>query len=465
MTEALVLEPGSFRDKANRVFYNGKDVLRALDRQALEHWRLLESKSFYQALSREGKIIPTQPASLDLLPNAEEAGWAAVLHHERIPFISYPYEWSFGMLKDAALLQLELLSTALKEDMVLKDASAFNIQWKGCRPIFIDVPSFVPWIPGSPWAAYRQFCEHFLNPLFLQAYRGIPFQPWLYGSLGGISVEDGSRLLARDFFKPGVLTDVLLHARFQRYYASTSRRIRDDLHTSGFRKDLIQANLTRLTKIVGRLSCKPSRSVWSDYAETRNYAPQAYDQKKAFVETAVKEKRRRLVWDLGCNTGDFSRLAAPYADEVIAVDGDAKVTDMLFQSLKIGGPSNILSLTLDVTDAPAGRGWLGRERKAFVDRGTPDLILCLALVHHVAIGSNIPLKEWIQWLASFGADLVIEFVSPEDPMVERLLRNKDAIHADYTAEHFEAVLACYFKINRRQPLGTGLRILYACRPL
>lgn len=459
----VTLEPGSFRDKSSRVFYEGTHVYRALNREAVADWNRLQETSFYAAFSREGKIVPTRPVSLNVLPETDRGTWEAVLEHEPIPFVSYPYEWSFGMLQDAALLQLELLSSALREDMILKDASSFNIQWNGARPVFIDVPSFTAWTPGQPWGGYRQFCELFLIPLLLQAYRDVPFQPWLRGSLDGISPAVGSRLLGGDFYRPGVLLDVLLHARFERRYARTTRHVKKDLSKAGFSREMILANVSRLTKIISRLSWKTSRSHWTDYPDTHSYGPQEEADKRNLIEQVLRRKRRRLVWDLGCNMGDFSRLASKHADYVVAMDSDAQVIEALYRQLKKEKEGRVLPLVADVADLSSGLGWQGKERKALVDRGRPDLILCLALVHHVAVHSNIPLREWVEWLARQGADLVIEFVTPEDPMVEQLLRNKDGNHDDYTQANFEAVLSRCFVIHERHPLGSGRRILYTCQ--
>jgi SAM-dependent methyltransferase len=458
----IIRESGSFRDKANQVFYGDGKVFRALNREALGHWRLLEAKPFYKTFCREGKIVSTQSASLDLLPDSDRAPWAGVLQHEPIPFVSYPYEWSFGMLQDAALLHLELLDAALNDNMILKDASSFNIQWNGTRPVFIDIPSFIEWPPGTPWDGYRQFCELFLFPLLLQAYRDIPFQPWLRGSVDGISTENASRLLAWDFYKPGVLMDVLLHARFERRYARTTRHVKRDLQKAGFTKEMVRANVARLTRIISHLSRKGPRSHWMDYPESRSYAPVEEEAKRHFVDDILRKRRRRLVWDLGCNRGEFSRLAARQADYVVTVDSDAQVVEALYQSLKAESSLNVLPLVANLADLSSGLGWLGHERKAFVDRGRPELILCLALVHHVVIGANIPLEDWVRWLSGFRSELAIEFIAPEDPMVEQLLRNKNENHEDYTTAHFEEILSRYFVVHQRAEISSGRRVLYAC---
>ena len=367
------------------------------------------------------------------------------------------------MLKDAALLHLELLSAALRENMILKDASAYNIQWRGPRPVFIDLPSIIPWTTGHPWYGYRQFCELFLFPLLLQAYRDISFQPWLRGSLEGIPVEDCSHLLRQDFYRPGVLKDVLLHAYFQRRYAATPRRVKDDLQTMGFHKEMIQANVTRLSKIIGQLTWTSTPSPWSAYEELKHYVPEDKETKRTFVTRVLQEKRRRLVWDLGCNEGEFARLAAAHSEDVVAVDSDSKIIEAFYQTLKTQKSPNILPLVMNLANASSGLGWRGLERKAFVDRENPDLVLCLALMHHVAITANIPLGEWIPWLAGLGEELLIEFVSPQDPMVQFLLRNSDGERELYDEQVFEALLNLHFRIEKRQPLKSGCRILYACR--
>jgi hypothetical protein len=298
----------------------------------------------------------------------------------------------------------------------------------------------------------------------LQAYGDMSFRPWLRGSIDGIPVEECLRLLSRYFYKPGILTDVIFHALFQRRYAGTSRRIQNDLRGAGFHKELILANVRRLIKIVKAIAWQPKASAWSSYTEDCSYTAENYESKLAFVERFASRKHRRLIWDLGANAGDFSKRVAPHADAVVAVDGDARVIDRLYQSLRSDGPANILPLVMNLADPSPGLGWLGSERKAFSSRRPPDLILCLALVHHLTITANIPMSEFIKWLSEFGAELVIEFVRHPDPMVQRLLLNKEADDQDYHYHRdiFQSDLAEYFNIIDRLELNNGNRILYAC---
>lgn len=458
---ALALEPGSFRDWDSRVFYDDARVLRALSENGLADWDALsESKLFGQAVA-EGKLVATSRVD-----DASIAGAAAVLEHERIPFVSYPYEWTFSMLRDAALLQLELLRRALDEDLMLKDSSSYNVQWNGARPVFIDVGSFERLRPGEPWAGYRQFCMLYLNPLLLQAYKGVDFRPWLRGSLAGITPVEARRLLSfRDLFRPGVLTNVALHARLERKHDDSERDVKTELKRAGFKKELILANVRRLEKLVRGLEWKPGSTAWSGYRATTSYDEADAARKEAFVREVVHTRQWNLVWDVGCNEGRHSRIAAENARYVVALDGDGAVVDRLYRSLAAEGESTILPLVSDVTDPSPALGWHGLERQTLEARGRPELTLCLAVLHHVAIGGNVPVPEFLSWLAELQTALVIEFPTRDDPRVASLLmRKKAGAHPDYDREPFERALADRFEIERTEELANGTRILYHARP-
>lgn len=460
---ANAFESGSFRDRTSRVFYHNGAVYRALTQAALQDWEALSSTQFFQRLSAAGKVIASERTE-GVFPPTREHQWAAVLKHQLVPFISYPYEWSFSMLKDAALLQLELLLAALDEGMTLKDATPFNFQWRGTRPVFIDTPSFERLTPGEPWAGYRQFCQLFLYPLFLQAYKDIPFQPWLRGALDGIDPADCNRLMSlRDRFRPGVLTHVYLQAKAQAKYAATDRDIKKELHTAGFHATLIKANAQRLQKLVQKLAWKRTASAWSAYTEHNSYADDDKRRKEEFVRSVVQSRPWNLVWDFGCNTGVFSRIAAENARVVVAMDADQLVIERFYQSLKAQEQTIILPLVNNLADPSPNLGWRGLERKTLLERGKPDLTLCLALIHHMVITANVPLPEFIGWLASVTQELVIEFVTRDDPMVRTLLRNKRDLYTDYNTAYFEQCLSEAFAILRQDTLAAGARKLYYAR--
>lgn len=465
MSEAL-LEPGSFRDRSARVFYHDGEVFRGLSERALEQWEALSGTRFYGRFVGEGTLIGSERIEDGQVPLPPSAStWAAVLRHEMVPFVSYPYEWTFGMLQDAALLQLDLLLAALDEGLTLKDASPYNVQWRGARPVFVDVASFEKWAAGEPWVGYRQFCQLFLYPLLLTAYRDVPFQPWLRGSLEGIEPETCLNLLgARGRLRSGVLTHVYLQARAQAAYGSTHHDVRSELRAAGFGSQLIRANAVRLRKLVAGLKWRRHRSTWSEYTQCGHYQAEDAEAKRGFVRRAASLRPRQMVWDLGCNTGTFSRIAAEHARHVVAIDSDQLAVERLYQALKAERHGTILPLVLSLADPSPDLGWKNLERKRLTARGRPDLVLCLALVHHMVIGSNIPLVEFLDWLADLGAELVIEFPTRDDEMVRTLLRNKEDQYSDYQLDVFERELGRRFLVAEREGLASGTRVIYRATP-
>ncbi len=471
MTSPL-LDAGSFRDRQGRVFYHQGRVYRALSSAALDAWRALEASQFFRAATDAKTMVATTEVDLTRDANlstddlaALSPHWVAALEHERIPFLSYPYEWSFSMLQDAARLQLDLLRGALEEGLIAKDASSYNVQFRGAKPTFIDTASFEPWTEGEPWVGYLQFCQLFLYPLLLTAYRGIPFQPWLRGSLDGVTPEDCNRLLTfRDRMRPGVLADVYIQAKLQAKTSGGDQKVRNDMRKAGFSRAMILGNVNRLSKVVDKLSWQRTASEWADYATVNSYDEAAHAAKARFVEAAAGEKRWPLAWDLGANTGTFSRLIAPHADTVVSLDIDALAIERLYCQLRADGPTNILPLVFNLADASPGLGWRTRERKTLDERGHPDFVLCLALIHHLVLRANIPLPDVIAWLGTLDTHLVIEWVGKDDAMVKRLLRNKEDIYDDYTLEGFEQALAHHFEIVRHESIHDGTRRLYFARP-
>jgi len=459
--EQIEREPGSYRDRNGAVFYRGDRVFRYLSPRALENWRRLEQAPFFQRLRAEGRVVDTQ--TIDARAEGLELGrWAGVVEHARIPFISYPYEWSFGMLKDAALLHLELMREALLADMILKDSSAYNMQWEGVRPVFIDIPSFEPLGSGEPWVGYRQFCELFLYPLMLQAYKGVDFRPWLRGRVDGVPAEDMRGLMSsRDLLRPGVLLHVAAQAALQkRYSGGGQKNVRGALAEAGFGKALIQRNVDKLSRLVGKLEPANTKTTWADYDRTHSYDQAELNKKIDFVRRAAATRHWRLAWDLGCNTGTFSRVAAEHSDYVVAMDGDWMAIEHLYRREKNGTSKNILPLVVNLADASPSQGWRNAERKAITERGKPELTLCLALVHHIVISANIPLADFISWLASLGTSVVIEFVGRDDEMVQTLLSNREDQYDDYHPEIFRELLAAHFDIQSEEPLKGGKRQIY-----
>jgi hypothetical protein len=460
--DTSTLEPGSFRDPESRVFYAGDEVYRALSADGLSDFEAVKASGLLDG----GRVVATeQVEDVSALKGLLVHEPAAVLRHERIPFVSYPYEWTFSMLKDAALLQLDLLLNALDHDLVLKDSTPYNVQFKGGRPVFVDVGSFERLREGEPWIGYRQFCMLYLYPLLLQSAKGVPFRPWLRGAIDGITPTQMRGLMSfRDRFRKGVFTNVFLHARLEARYADRPGQVKQEVKRV-FKKELFVANVRKMRKLVERLQWDPPKGVWTAYGERNSYTDDDARRKDEFVRQVATSQPWKLVWDIGANNGRYSRIAAEGAQTVIAVDADQGPVELLYRDLRSEGNEQILTLTMNLADPSPGLGWRGLERRSMPDRGKPDLVLALALVHHVAISANVPVKEFVDWLASLGTALVIEFPTREDPMVKKLLAPKrDGLHPDYELGYFERTLGEAFDVERSERLESGTRVLYFARP-
>ncbi|MEM7142407.1 MAG: methyltransferase [Actinomycetota bacterium] len=457
-------DPGSFRDPLSRVLVDGDRVLRVVRDAGVADLDALEGARFWADAQAAGTVVGTRATSMP----AELAvdGWERAVEHDRIPVISYPYEWTFSMLRDAALQQLELTRAALADGLLTKDATPFNTQFVGAAPVFIDVGSFERLPRGEPWRGYRQFCESFYNPLLLQAVRDMPFQPWLRGARSGIGPVECRRLLSgRQLIGKGAFTNVVLHARLERRHADSRRDVEGELRQAGYGPKLIDAQLAKLSKVVQKLEWKASASTWSDYTDRSHYGERDLQAKVDFVTSVAAATPRRQIVDLGTNDGHFARLVAGHAASVVAVDGDPLVVDRLYRSLRHEGSVDILPLYVDLLDPSPSLGWRSRERAAFVDRVAPDLTLALALVHHLAISGTVPLPEVIEFLHDLGGEVVVEFPTRDDPMVQRLLdRKRSGLFDHYRLDAFDDAIAGRYEVVRREVLPSGTRHLFHLAP-
>jgi len=463
-------EPGSFRDRDSRVVVAPDAVYRVLSERGAEDWRALSGSPLLERLTGDGSLVATEEVGTDALDGASvlASDTAAVLRHERIPFVSYPYEWTFGMLRDAALLQLDLELAALENGLSLKDATPYNVQFRGSDPIFIDVGSFETLREGEPWVGYRQFCMLFLYPLLLQAYKDIPFGPILRGSIDGITPTDAAKYFSfgERIRRRGVLTHVALHARLERRYEEREGgEVKEELKKANFKTELVKANVQRMRKLVSKLKWRAGDTAWTNYRQDNTYSDEDAARKADFVREAAAAKRPGLVWDMGCNDGAYARIAAESAESVVAFDLDAATVEAMYRSLREEKNTKILPLVANLADPSPGLGWRGLERRTLEDRGKPDLALALALIHHVSITANVPLAEFLDWLHGLDASVVIEFPKREDPMVRRLLSGKrEGSNADYEAETFERLLNERFTVERREELPSNTRVMYLVHP-
>ena len=475
MAHRLESDAGSFKDPAGRVYRlggeaDGMRIVRGLNRAAAATMERLLAEPFFSELVAAGQVVATAMANR-ADPDVRRVlgeGWHAAVEHEAVEFVTWPYEWPFSMLKDAALLHLLVLETSVRNGWLLKDATPFNVQWMGARPVFIDVPSFVPREDGAYWHGYRQFCATFLTPLLLTAHLGIPFQPLLRSRLEGIPPEEAVRYFSGlRRFRRGVRSHVWFPARAERRVRRRERRGRP-ARSHGDRQrqptTLLLALMDSLKRLIGRLSCGPAHSDWSGYAGSHSYAAADFERKQDFVRRHSAARRPGLTWDLGANTGVFARIAARHSRLVVAADRDAEAVELLYREVRSGGPQNVIPLVLDVANLSPGQGWAGRERAAFDARRSPDLVLCLALVHHLRVAANIPLPRFVDWLRSLDAAVMLEFVGRDDEMFRKLVAHKTEDYADYTAENFERQVRRRFSVRDRLPLKGGSRELFLLEP-
>ena len=466
MTEFKPLA-GSFRDPAARVYVDGDVILRGVDAVTLANFRALIEFDFFREEAGQERIVGTRV--LDEGDRRSIAiksqGWAGALEHDRLPLLSYPYEWTFTMLKDAALLHLDLLEESIEAGWILKDSTPYNVQFMGSAPIFIDIPSFVPRAPGDYWRGYRQFCMLFLYPLLLKAYRGIPFQGLLRASLDGLSpVEIAPFFKGFGGFRKGVLAHVKLPAALERRVVARGTNFVTKIakpQSEAMVRGLVQS----MRRIVGGLKAPTTATSWSEYNDIHSYDGAAIEEKKAFVAKAAAQASCKMVWDLGSNTGTFSELLEGRADYIISVDGDHECVEQLYLRLRARNGKKILPIVMNLVNPSPNQGWANGERLAFDDRNKPDLILSLALIHHICLTNNVPIPDFLDWLATTGARLIIEFVDRNDSMVREMLQRKSETHEDYNLANFERELRRRYEILLSAPLKRGERQIYYCAPL
>jgi ribosomal protein L11 methylase PrmA len=453
--------PASFRDPDAAVFVAGGRLVRGLTRQGAAQYDAVRATGLLDALERDGLVVVTREGS-DVCADPALARFDRVIEHEVVPFVSYPYEWPFELLQRAALLHLDVHLRALGRGVTLTDASAFNVQFRGVKPAFIDIASFIPYRDGQLWAAHRQFCEQFLNPLLLTARTGVTHHAWFRGSLEGIPTEALAALLpARGWLSPRLLFHVLLPARVERAAprreaASVAMIRRAHLPKAGY-----VAMLRQLRAWIGGLAPRCAAwTPWSAYSETRTYQSTEIEEKRRVVAEFAARHRPATLWDLGCNDGEFAEVALVHgAGRVIGFDADPAALGLACRRADREA-LDFLPLYQDVANPSPGQGWLGLERASLVGRARPDAMMALAFAHHLALGRNIPLEEVVDLLCSLAPRGLIEFVPTSDPAARSMLALKGDIFRDYDGAVFERALAARARIVRQDPVSGSHRRIY-----
>jgi ribosomal protein L11 methylase PrmA len=444
----------SFRDPSGFVFFEDGCVYRRVNDVYKQNYDHLIESGLYRALVDEGLLIDHEELDVDFV---QAHGAYKILRPRQLSFISYPYEWCFSQLKAAALTTLKIQKIAFDLGMTLKDASAYNIQFVQGRPVLIDTLSFKKYCEGEPWVAYKQFCQHFLAPLELMSYTDIHLNQLLRIYIDGIPLDLASRLSAfRTWFKFPVLVHIHLHAKSQQKFAHRGKGVGSRKISRLAFVGLIDSLKTAIKK----LRWEPKGTEWAQYYEETNYSPAAMEHKKQLVAEFIGKIKPAVVWDLGANTGLFSSIAAATGAQTLSFDVDPAAVEKNYLECTKGGENNILPLLLDLTNPSPGIGWQNRERTSFIARGPADMILALALIHHLAISSNLPFDRIADFFGKICDSLIIEFVPKSDSQVQRLLSTREDIFTDYRQDMFEEAFRRHFTLQNVHNIRDSERTLY-----
>jgi len=450
---------GSFRDPSGFVYRREGVLYRQINRVYRDNYERMMDSGLHRVLVERELLVPHTEVDLEYAATSDAY---RVIRPEPIPFVSYPYEWSHSQLKDAALLTLEIQSLALAHGFSLKDASAYNIQFVGARPVFIDTLSFEAYQEGVPWVAYRQFCQHFLAPLALMAHRDVRLGQLLRVYIDGIPLDLAHRLLPpKSRLSWPLLLHIHAHSRAQRGYAD--KEIGDSLSQRRLSRAGMLGLIDSLRSGIEHLRWRAGNTVWSDYYADTNYVQESVQCKEQLVGELLSRVQPRVVWDLGANTGRYSRLASNRGSYVVAFDSDPGAVERNYQICKAEASERLLPLMIDLTNPSPAIGWSNSERLSLGQRSGADVVMVLALIHHLVIGNNVPLAQVARFLGDLGPWLIIEFVPKDDSQVKRLLANRDDIFSDYTQAGFESTFADVYDVAVKTPIRSSERTLYLMR--
>ncbi len=457
----IALNPGSFKDPDGRVLHVDGRVLRTLSPEAERRMEDLLSTSVFQKLVDDQLVIPTHFANdTSGVPPLEGVWSSRLLEHAPLDMVTYPYEWSFEMFRDAALTTLTVLRKLLDGGYILKDGTPFNVMHFHGRMTFIDILSIDRYQQGQPWEGYAQFCRQFLFPLMAASHKGFDFRAYLRGKPDGMTAGEITRILGVFGFRyKGSLRHVYLHSALEQAFGGNDVGVRENITPKALPKQTLYNIVDSLYRVIEKLSGPTQQSEWSDYTATCTYTKADTELKATMIQNGLTElaPESRLV-DLGSNTGEFSLIAADIMKLVISMDIDNICVDKLYKRLQNGEITNIVPLFTDLCNPAPAQGWGLVERPSLFERLQADHFIALALVHHICISANVPVPAFVELLAQFSGGIV-EWVDKTDPMVQQLLRNRVDIFDDYTWDYFLACLKKQFDVTVLGELNNGTRRL------
>jgi ribosomal protein L11 methylase PrmA len=448
------IEKSSFRDPSGFLFWKDNSIYRNIDLSYKRDYDFFINSGLYEELVQNELLVSHEEVESFSLNNSYK-----VIKPKKIPFISYPYEWSFSQLKDAALLTLNIQLKALEFGMTLKDCSVYNVQFLNGKPIFIDTLSFEIYNDGQLWAGYKQFCQHFLAPLFLMSKVDIRLNQLLKNFIDGIPLGLTSKLLPKSsYLNFSALMNIHLHAKSQKHYED--KKVDLKKYNKKLSKQSFLILLDNLQSAIKKLKWKSGGTEWADYYSGDSYSQVGFEDKKNLILKYLDFINPKTVWDLGANDGFFSRLASKKGAFVLSSDIDVSCVENNYLNVKKHKEKNIFPIFLDLTNPSPDIGWNNNERLSLKKRGKPDVIFALALVHHLAISNNLPFSYIAEYFASISQNLIIEFVPKQDKKVQTLLATRKDIFINYNQENFELEFSKFFDIQEKKKINDSLRTLY-----
>lgn len=444
----------SFRDPSGFLFLQNEILYRQINQSYKENYDHLMNSGLYKKLIDVELLVPHQEA--DITPPDPQTAYK-IIQPEVISFISYPYEWCFSQLKQAALATIEIQKIALEYGMTLKDCSAYNVQFRDYKPVLIDTLSFEKYQEGQVWKGYKQFCQHFLAPLALMSHRDIRLNQLLRIYIDGIPLDLTNKLLPmRTHSMFSLLAHIHVHAKSQKRYESKEINVKD----YNLSKRSFIGIIESLHSTIKKQSWHPDGTEWGNYYSDTNYSESSFEQKKKIISSLLERFNPKSLWDIGSNTGVFSRIASRKGIKTISFDVDPVAVEKNFLECVEKKDTNLLPLLIDLTNPSPDIGWHNQERTSFTKRGPVDAILALALIHHLAISNNVPLDMIAEFFAKNCKHLIIEFIPKEDSQVMRLLATREDVFMDYTQDNFEFQFKKLFTIQDKLKIDGSLRTIY-----
>lgn len=429
----------SYKDPAGYVVKLQDGYFRYISASYSKEYDHLMQSGLYESLTAQSLLVSHAEVELE----SEHSEYYKKIFPRQLDFISYPFEWSYSQWKQMILSFISINELALKQGMILKDASPYNFTFDDHKCVLIDTLSFGFYKDGDPWVAYRQFCEETLSPFLLMYYRDPMWAKLYRANITGLPLPFVSRQLPFiTRFNPFCLIHIHLHSSFQ-----NGKEKKGTTTSSGLNAEKLNVLFGTIRKNVLNKN-KPllRNSIWEDYYQNDIESERYIADKISVVTSWLTEAKPNVTIDLGANTGKFSEIASPLSNHVYAVESDIYCVDEIYMNSQVK-KNNITTIVADLADPSPGLGWSNNEKSALLKRLKGDMVMALALIHHLCLGRNLPLE----FIADLFSEMttrfaIVEFVPKTDPKSELLLQHKGDIFRFYTEEDFINAFEEKFKL-------------------